>query len=63
VTALSIRGCCSGDNDGDGGGGGGKIWRKVSHANGGDLLRQLGVFGFHVVPVPQLLAGDAARPL
>lgn len=25
-----------------------KIWRKVSHANGAELLRQLGVFDFGV---------------
>jgi hypothetical protein len=27
---------------------GGRIWRKVSHANGAELLRQLGVFEFQV---------------
>lgn len=34
----------------------GRIWRKVSHANGAELLRQLGVFGRGVAVPPELLA-------
>uniref|UniRef100_A0A383WE51 Uncharacterized protein n=1 Tax=Tetradesmus obliquus TaxID=3088 RepID=A0A383WE51_TETOB len=49
VTALSIT--TSSSSSSTAGGDGAEqqqIWRKVSHANGAELLRQLGVFGFHV---------------
>jgi hypothetical protein len=48
VTALSITSSSSSSDGGGSGLQGGRIWRKVSHANGAELLRQLGVFDFQV---------------
>jgi hypothetical protein len=51
VTALSITGSSKSSSSSSAGGNAAdelQIWRKVSHANGAELLRQLRVFSFHM---------------